>query len=137
MWCSFNRGDENLEKTQNDDTDSLKDKQKRVRTKLTKLNKIFKSIPDDRKTVVVDLINNVAFIAVELEDLQELIQTRGMVEKYQNGETQWGYKPSSAAQVYNATLKSYNTSIKLLLGELPEKDNPNQVGLALKKFISK
>ena len=102
--------------------DAIKDKQKRVKTKLNKLNKIFKELADDRKVAVKDLIQNCAFIVVELEDLQVMIQQYGAVEKYQNGQNQWGMKPSSAVQVYNNLLKSYNTSIKLLLNELPESD---------------
>ena len=61
------------------------EKNKEIKSKLNKLNKIFKSIPDDRKVVVADLIQNCAFIAVELEDLQELIKEQGSVEHYQNG----------------------------------------------------
>ena len=93
-------------------------KRKKVKLQQNKLNKIFRNISADRKTVVDNLIQNVAFMAVELAGLQEEIYERGMVERYQNGENQSGYKPSSAAQVYNATLKSYNTSLKLLLAEL-------------------
>jgi hypothetical protein len=110
--------------------DAIKDKQKRVRSKLKKLNNIFKELPDDRKVAVKDLIQNCAFIVVELEDLQAMIQQYGAVEKYQNGQNQWGMKPSSAVQVYNNLLKSYNTSIKLLLGELPEtekKESKNEL----------
>ena len=104
------------------DEDKTQDKQKRVKSKLKKLNNIFKELADDRKTTVKDLIQNVSFISVELEDLQLIIQKKGSVEIYKNGENQWGYKPSSAVQVYNNLLKSYNTSIKLLLNELPEND---------------
>ena len=104
------------------DEDKTQDKQKRMKSKLKKLNNIFKELADDRKTTVKDLIQNVSFISVELEDLQLIIQKKGSVEIYKNGENQWGYKPSSAVQVYNNLLKSYNTSIKLLLNELPEKD---------------
>lgn len=94
------------------------EKEKQIKSKLTKLNKIFKEIPDDRKVVVNDLIQNCAFLAVELEDLQEKIKENGSVEKYTNGANQWGYKVSSASQAYNALAKTYTTNIKVLLGEL-------------------
>ena len=94
------------------------EKEKQIKSKLTKLNKIFREIPDDRKVVVNDLIQNCAFLAVELEDLQEKIKENGSVEKYTNGANQWGYKVSSASQAYNALAKTYTTNIKVLLGEL-------------------
>ena len=88
---------------------SVEMKKKLVKKQNSKLKKIFAEIPSDRKTICESLIQNVAFMIVELNDLQDQIHEHGMVEEYQNGENQCGTKPSSAAQIYNATLKSYNT----------------------------
>ena len=101
------------------------EKDKLIKAKLIKLNKIFKLIPDDRKVVVNDMIQNCAFLAVELEDLQEKIKENGSVEKYTNGANQCGYKVSSASQAYNALAKTYTTAIKVLLAELDSSDRTN------------
>ena len=74
---------------------------------------------------------------IELEDLEKRIQEEGPINIYNNGGGQSGIKPSAALQTYNNLQKSYTTAVKVLLAELPEKDNQNQVGMALKKFISK
>ena len=55
------------------------DKKKRMKKEITKLNKIFAAIPDDRKTVAEGLINRVAFMQIELEDLEKRIQEEGPV----------------------------------------------------------
>lgn len=111
-------------------------KKKLVKKQHTKLKKIFAEISTDRKAVCENLIQNVAFMSVELNDLQEQIHEHGMVEEYQNGENQSGCKPSAAAQVYNSTLKSYNTSIKLLLAELPEGTGKRETKNALAEMIA-
>lgn len=116
--------------------DSVQIKKKSVKKQHTKLKKIFNEISADRKAVCENLIQNVAFMSVELNDLQEQIHARGMVEEYQNGENQSGVKPSAAAQIYNATLKSYNTSIKLLLAELPEGTGRREKKNALAAMIA-
>ena len=98
------------------------DKKKRVKKELTKLNKIFAAIPDDRKTVAEGLINRVAFMQIELEDLEKRIQEEGPINVYNNGGGQSGVKPSAAVQTYNNLQKSYTAAVKVLLSEL---DNGN------------
>ena len=112
-------------------------KQKLQKSKLQKLNKIFKMIPDERKTVCSDLIQNCAFLAVELEDLQGLMQETGAVEHYQNGENQSGYKVSSACQAYNSLAKTYTTNVKVLLGELDGGSSKADAKDALAAFLVK
>ena len=92
---------------------------KAIKKEQRKLKKIFAELPQEKMETLNNLIENVAFMSVTLQDLQQIIKANGAVEKYQNGANQWGYKPSSAIQVYNATMKTYNTSLKLLLNELP------------------
>lgn len=128
--------DELIADIPDEEEDPAELKREEVKKQNSKLKKIFKAIPKDRKSVVENLIQNVAFMSVELQGLQEQIYERGMVEEYQNGENQHGYKPSSAAQVYNATLKSYNTSVKLLLAELPESDGKEVKKNALAALIA-
>jgi len=98
---------------------TIEEKEKEVKKEYRRLKKIFAGLSAEKMTAVNNLIENVAFMSVTLQELQRLIKERGAVEKYQNGANQWGYKPSSAIQVYNATMKTYNTSLKLLLNELP------------------
>ena len=52
--------------------------------------------------------------------MQELINAEGVTEEYRNGQTQYGEKPSSALQAYNATVKNYAAVIKTLAQLLPK-----------------
>ena len=47
--------------------------------------------------------------------MQEEIYKNGVIETYKNGENQYGKKPSSALQSYNNLMKTFNTTMKLLL----------------------
>lgn len=102
------------------------DKSKRIKKKMAQLNKIFNAIDEDRKKVVNDLIANIAFMSVQLEDLQTEINENGCIEKYQNGANQYGTKQSSAFQAYTALMKNYQTSLRQLMNELPKNEIPNQ-----------
>lgn len=97
-------------------------KDKRIKKEITKFNKIFKELDEDRKKAVEKLIANAAFMAITLEDLQEKINEKGCIEEYKNGANQCGYKESSEIKVYNSLIKNYNTTVKQLLDQLPKND---------------
>lgn len=87
---------------------------------LNKLRRIFKGIEKNKKDLVEQLMENAAFMAVELKKLQEHIAEHGCTEEYQNGENQRGKKKSSEVEVYNTMIKNYTTIIKQLTELLPK-----------------
>ncbi len=95
-----------------------------ISKELKKLQKIFENIQPDKKVLCESLIQNAAYMAVKLRELQDLIDQDGMVEEYDNGGGQSGRKIGSAVQIYQKMLPSYNQVIKTLASMLPagEKD---------------
>lgn len=87
---------------------------------LRKLKRIFKEVPENKKKVVEKLMDNAAFMAEQLELLQEDIKEKGYISEYQNGENQWGTKKAPEIEIYTATIKNYSNIIKQLLELLPE-----------------
>lgn len=92
---------------------------KEISSEIKRLTKIFEHISPDKKTLCANLIQNAAFMAVKLRELQDMIDTDGMVERYDNGGGQCGNKIGSAVQIYQKMLPSYNQVIKTLAGMLP------------------
>lgn len=93
---------------------------KKTLTETEKLQKIFSKVEKNKRNVVDRLIENAAFMAEELQKLQEYIKEYGCTEEYQNGANQSGKKKSSEAEVYNTMIKNYSSVIKQLLELLPE-----------------
>lgn len=85
------------------------DKNERIEIKRAELMKSFERLPAEQLKVATDLISQAAFIAVELEDLAEIISKEGMTEEYQNGANQRGRKISSNAQIYTALIEKYKS----------------------------
>jgi hypothetical protein len=110
----------------------LKD-DKRIKEELAKLNKIYTNIPKDKKALCNKLIENAAFMGVLLEDLAADLQKNGYTEEYKNGADQYGRKKSIAADLYNATIKNYVSTIKHLSDQLPKEEEETQSELL--KFI--
>ena len=95
---------------------------KQIETEIERLSKIFVNIDRDKKELCQQLIQNAAFMAVSLRDLQEQIKIDGWVEDYQNGATQKGRKTGSAAVLYTKLINNYRQTIGDLCKLLPKSE---------------
>lgn len=94
----------------------------RIKAEFDRLSKIFENIDPDKRGVTLNLIQNAAFMAVSLKDLQEIIQSSGWISTYNNGGGQGGERVSPAATQYAKMVATYNSTIKTLLDLLPKSD---------------
>lgn len=95
-------------------------KEQRIKSEIRRLNSLFREMPKDTKKVVKSLIENAAFMAVTLADLQEHINLNGVTDEYQNGENQWGTKKSPEVEIHIAMTKNHNSTMKHLADLLPK-----------------
>lgn len=102
-------------------------KSKIQKKELSKLNKIFRDIPEEKKKLTESLKQQAAFMAATLAELQEIINQDGAVEHFINGSQQM-LREHPATKSYNALIRNYNATIKALLDLLPKgapKDGPD------------
>lgn len=95
----------------------------RIKRAREDLDAIFAALDETRAKTVGKLLDNAAFMGVQLEDLREKISKNGVVSEYQNGENQFGTKKSPEVEVYLSMIKNYTQIINNLCSMLPE-DNP-------------
>lgn len=96
---------------------------------------MFKEIEEKKKKTVEKLVINAAFMAISLEDLQNIINEKGYTEEYQNGANQKGVKKCSEVEIYNTMIKNYSSVIKQLTDLLP-KDIPKVVEDGFEEFVN-
>lgn len=96
-----------------------KTKEQRIKSEKTRLRGIFKELDENKKKLVTPLIEKAAFMSIELDDLQSMIEQDGWISKYKNGENQFGTKKSPEADVYIALSKNYTAVIKQLTELVP------------------
>ena len=110
----------------------IENKKDRITNEENRLLELFQNVTDAERKLALPSIKNLAFMRIQLEDLQNEITNKGAIEKYDNGGGQKGYKQSTALQSYNNLIKSYNTTLKLLAKdifskiEVEEKDELQQ-----------
>lgn len=100
-----------------------KSKDERILAEIKKLNRLFSKVDLKTKKAVHSIIENAAFMAITLEDLQKKINDEGVISEYQNGENQWGTKKSPEVEIYNTMIKNHMSAIKQLTDLLPKQMN--------------
>lgn len=103
-------------------------KESKIKKEIARLNKIFCDLDKNKLGAVESLIKNAAFMAVSLDELQEIINEEGYVSEYQNGANQYGTKQNDAVKTHIAMTKNHSSIIKQL-AELapPEKRKGNKM----------
>ncbi|MBS5802655.1 MAG: hypothetical protein KIC80_06555 [Brachyspira sp.] len=104
--------------TQEEAEKRFKANDKKIRAEKKKLLKILSKIDENLIKICDSLLENVAFMSVILDDLVKTIKTDGVKEVYKNGKNQFGFKESVESQSYNKYMKSYQSSMKLLIDML-------------------
>ena len=79
-----------------------KTKEQRIKTEWSRLKAIYSDLPDNKKAIVFPLLQNLAFMKITLDDLQQSINENGCSEDYKNGENQYGRKAAADLQAYNS-----------------------------------
>lgn len=94
-------------------------RQQEIKKEITKLNRLFKDMDAKTKKVVQSVIENSAFMAVTLRELQDHMNKHGLISEYQNGDNQWGTKKSPEVEIYNTMIKNFISTMKSLTDLLP------------------
>lgn len=94
-------------------------KDEKISKEEKRLKRIFKNLDKNKRDTVQPLIKTAAFLAVSLDELQEIINSEGYTVEYQNGANQKGTKQSDAVKTHIAMTKNYSTVVKQLLELVP------------------
>ncbi|HAR84943.1 MAG TPA: hypothetical protein DCR69_04370 [Clostridium sp.] len=102
---------------------------------MKKISLLFKDLDKNAKKTVDSLLQNAAYMAVTLRELQDTLNKNGMITEYQNGENQWGTKKSPEIEIYNTMVKNFISAMKALNDYLP-KDNKKLTDDDFEDFVN-
>lgn len=111
-------------------------KQQEIKKEITKINRLYKDMDSKVKKSVSSLIENAAFMAVTLRELQEYINKNGLTCEYQNGENQWGTKKSPEVEIYNTMIKNFISAMKSLTDLLPKESAQKIMDDGFDEFVN-
>ncbi len=100
-------------------------KEERIQSEIKRLQEIFKNIPANEYKSIMKLIENLAFMAVTLDDLIEKVNKEPLVVETVNA-TQTFYKENPALTSYNKMYANYIKGLQQLISLLPEESKPSE-----------
>ena len=103
---------------------------------LRRLKKLFENVSQEKKQMAQGLMEDSAFMLIQLRELKKAIETNGWSDSYQNGNNQFGKKTSPEADSYLKLQKLYQSNSAQLLKLLPD-ENQNDAASELMSFINK
>lgn len=106
----------------------------RVKAEKQRLLSLFAGIDENKREVVLPLIDRAAFLRVALEDLESEMLVEGFTEDYNNGQHQSGKKKSAAAQSHDAFTKNLNAITKTLIDLVPAAQKAGAIEELAAKF---
>ncbi len=101
---------------------SPEQRREKLAEKKKEFAQILTKIPGKKKKAARAISAQAAFLAVAIEELDEIVIRDGYVEEYQNGESQKGTKKTVAADLLDRYTKTYTTAIKQIVDLLPEEE---------------
>lgn len=114
------------------------EKDKLISQELKRLKKIFKNIPEGQRKLVDGLIQNAAFMAATLAELQERINDSGAIIRQVNGNGFETTQENPAQKSYNTMIGKYTAVIDKLSALLPDTkaDGVSKAGESLAAFVA-
>src|SRR5690606_40634644 len=97
------------------------DKEKLRKKELSKLNRIFKNLPEEKQKLAEGLKSQAAFMVATLAELQEIMNRDGPVELFEQG-SQRLLREHPAAKTYNTMVRNYTAVCKALFDLLPDEE---------------
>lgn len=111
---------------ENDSTLKKKEKDNKIKREIGRLKKYFKDCDKNAMNFIKPLIENAAFMAVTLDDLQIEINKDGCTVEYKNGENQYGTKKNPSVETYNTMQKNYAALMKQIAEMIPKPEKWEQ-----------
>lgn len=100
--------------TKNEQNVTIANNSDKIKAKEKIILKSLDGLSAEQVQINRDLVRNIAFMSVTLEDLANDIAINGVKEKYMNGANQYGYKDRTEVKTYNNMFKNYQSSLKQL-----------------------
>lgn len=86
---------------------------KRIKKEISKFRKFIKDLDTEEKRMAMNMVNELAFMKITLEDLKKEVNANGVVTEMPQGEYSIT-RENPALKSYNTMIQRYNSTLKQL-----------------------
>lgn len=102
-------------------------KDRQISKKKKEIEKLFESLPANKKALLDDAFQNCAFMAITLRELQKDITTNGTMIQYQSGNGFDTLKDNPSVKAYTTMIARFNQTMAMIIPYLPEEVNKSKL----------
>lgn len=113
-----------------------KEKEKKIKSEISKLKKLYKNLPQDKLKAAEGLIQEAAFMRVTLEETRYIIDNEGILETFEQGSQRF-LREHPATKVYNTMINRYATVCKQLFDMIPDPEASKTAEDELMAFVKR
>ena len=113
-----------------------KTRENRIKDERKRLAKVFENLQEDAKGLAEGLIDNMAYMRIELEDIRDDINKNGRVEMFRQGDQEPYERIRPVANDYNNLISKYTNAFKEVSRRLPDKAPVEQETDGFEDFVS-
>lgn len=113
-----------------------KSKASRIKAERKRLAKVTEDLPDKVKCAAEGILDNMAYMRVELEDMREDFDENGRVELFSQGDQEPYERIRPMANDYNNVFGKYVTAFKEICKKLPEEKQKEQESDGFDDFVT-
>lgn len=114
---------------------SKKEKEKKIKAEKNRLNLIYKEMSDDKKRLVIGLVQRQAYLRISLDELENDLNENGYTEPFSQGNQEPYDRKRPNADIYTSMIANYMKIVKQLSDLLP-KDEVKQVSDGFDDFVN-
>ena len=118
------------------ETSRQKEKKEAIKKEISRLKRIIKNIPDDKKKAAEGLIQEAAFMRATLGELREIIDRDGPLDLFEQGDYAYN-REHPAVKSYNTMVQRYSAICKRIFDLLPTEDKSKTATDELMDFVKK
>lgn len=111
------------------------EKEKKIKSEINRLKKIYKDFPKDKVKVLEGLIQEAAFMKISLEEMREDLLTNGLTELFEQGSQRFD-RERPQVKIYTTFMQRYSGVMKQLIDLLPAEQKKEENDKLL-EFLSK
>lgn len=89
------------------------DQEKRIKREISKFKQFIKDLEEEEKNMAMNMIDELAFMKVTLQDLKEEVNSSGVVTEMSQGKYSI-QRENPALKSYNTMIQRYNSTLKQL-----------------------
>lgn len=117
---------------------SEKTKESKIKSEKRRLKNKYKDLPLDTLAVLEGLLDEAAFMRVELEDMKKDMIINGRVELFSQSDKMEPYeRERPVVRQYTQMMRNYQNALKLLDDKLPKTDpKPKQEPDGFEEFVN-